>query len=73
MANEGIGAEPNANILIGDDEQSIANAVIRLLRDESERQRIGSEARAFVEANWTWEANFEHLEQWLIEATRLPR
>lgn len=69
VANEGIGAAPNANILLCDDEQSIAEAVIGLLRSENERERIGYAARAFVEANWTWEANFEHLEKWLIEAT----
>jgi glycosyltransferase involved in cell wall biosynthesis len=44
-----------------------------LLRDESERERVGHAARAFVEANWTWDANFERLEKWLVEATQLPR
>jgi len=72
VANEGIGADPGANIVLCDDERSIADAIIRLLRDESERERVGHAARAFVEANWTWDANFERMEKWLIEATQLP-
>jgi sugar transferase (PEP-CTERM/EpsH1 system associated) len=73
VANEGIGADAGTNIVLCDDERSIADAIIRLLRDESERERVGQAARAFVEANWTWDANFERLEKWLIEATQLPR
>ncbi len=71
VANEGIGAEPGRIIMVCNDEQSIADSVIQLLRDEPERSRIGQAARDFVEANWTWDANFENLERWLIEATEL--
>jgi glycosyltransferase involved in cell wall biosynthesis len=71
VANEGIGATPDAELLLSNDEQSIAESVIRLLRSEHERETIGRAARSFVEANWTWDANFERLEAWLIEATQL--
>jgi len=70
VANEGIGAEPDANIVLCGDEQSMAESVVKLLRNEGERVRIGRAARTFVEANWTWDANFENLERWLVEATR---
>jgi len=71
VANEGIGAAPGTDILVADDATSMADQVVRLLRDAAERERIGRAARAFVEANWTWDANFERLERWLVEATEL--
>ena len=50
--------------------EAIADTVIKLLRDDSERERIGRAARTFVEAKWTWEANFEKLEGVLFETAR---
>jgi sugar transferase (PEP-CTERM/EpsH1 system associated) len=59
IANEGIGAEPDAHLLLREEPSGFAEAVIRLLRDEKERERLGRAARRFVEERWTWQANFE--------------
>jgi sugar transferase (PEP-CTERM/EpsH1 system associated) len=59
VANEGIGARPNEHLLIRDDPDGFADAVIGLLRDREARTRIGGAARRFVETHWTWEAHFE--------------
>jgi len=59
LANEGIGAAADAHLLLRDEPEGFADAVIALLRDEKERERLGRAARAFVEEHWTWEAHFE--------------
>jgi hypothetical protein len=73
VANEGIGAVPGENIAVRDEPESIAAALIELLQDAEARRRMGRAARAFVESNWTWEAHFERLEQWLVEASQTAR
>ena len=67
IANEGIGASDGEQILLCDDESSIADAVTSLLRDPERAQAIGRAGRAFVEASWTWEALFERQEKVLAE------
>jgi sugar transferase (PEP-CTERM/EpsH1 system associated) len=59
VANEGIGATPEAHLLLRDEPQAFADAVIGLLRDGPARERLGRAARSFVEQHWTWEAHFE--------------
>ena len=59
VANEGIAATPEAHLLLRDQPQAFADAVIGLLRDAAARERLGRAARSFVEQHWTWEANFE--------------
>ncbi len=50
----GIAAVPGRDLLLADDPDTFAEAVIRLLRDSGLRRRIGSGARTFVvrEHNW---------------------
>lgn len=59
VANEGIGATPESQLLLRDEPDAFADAVIGLLRDGAARERLGRAARAFVERHWTWEAHFE--------------
>ena len=68
VANEGIGATPGEHLVVCDDAASFAQAVSKLLTDESEARRMGRAARAFVEANWTWDSLFTRLEASLLEA-----
>jgi glycosyltransferase involved in cell wall biosynthesis len=66
-ANEGIGGTPDAHLLIRDDAEGFADAVIALLRDAERRTALARAARGYVEAHWTWEAHFEKMEKWLFE------
>ena len=66
-ANEGIRGTPDEHLLVRDDADGIARAVILLLRSAEERERLGAAARRFVEANWTWEAHFGKLEKVLAQ------
>jgi glycosyltransferase involved in cell wall biosynthesis len=54
--------------MVCDDAASFAQAVSKLLTDESEARRMGRAARAFVEAHWTWDSLFTRLEASLLEA-----
>ncbi len=67
VANEGIGARPEEQLLIRKEPEAFAEAVVRLLRDPGERERLGRAARRHVETHWTWEALFERLEKLLLE------
>ena len=68
-ANEGIGATPEEHLLVRDDAESFADAVVALLCDADRRAALGRAARGFVEANWTWESCFEKLEKVLLQLT----
>jgi polysaccharide biosynthesis protein PslH len=68
FANEGIGAVPGRHFLVADEPQAFADQVVRLLDDPRLRAGLGAAARAFVAADWTWEARFLELEQSLYDA-----
>ena len=73
IANEGIGAKAQSQILLCDDPAEMADAVVGLLRDAELRRNLGAAARQFVEAHWSWDAHFERLEGWLEEAVEIHR
>ncbi len=56
-----IGAEGNAaqdgeHILLRDDKESFAQAVIMLLQDENLRKKLGANARALAEREYSWDS-----------------
>lgn len=69
-ANEGIGAVPDKHVLVADDAEAFAQAVVRLLRDEALRVRLGANARRFIVENWSWEKHFQDLERELESLVR---
>jgi glycosyltransferase involved in cell wall biosynthesis len=62
LANEGIGAAPDRDLLVADAPDAFAERVLQLLRDPARRAALGRSARAFVESEWSWEAQFLLLE-----------
>ena len=70
IANEGIGAEPGREVVIADGAGDFAAAVVALLHDEKERQRLGRAAREYVLRDWTWEKHFLTLEADMAEQVR---
>lgn len=63
VANEGIKAIPNKNILIGDSPEVFAQNVITLLQDAQLRTQMGDAARQFIVEKWSWEKHFGDLEE----------
>jgi glycosyltransferase involved in cell wall biosynthesis len=54
VGTEGLPVVDGENVVLADEAEDFADAVVRLLRDRSERDRIGSAARTFVEGNCSW-------------------
>jgi sugar transferase (PEP-CTERM/EpsH1 system associated) len=51
---EGLPVRSGENILLADTPQDFAQAVLSLLRDPDQRQRLGTAARTLVEDNYSW-------------------
>lgn len=54
VALEGIEASPGRDVVIADDVESMAAAVVRLLAHPGERRALGAAARRFVETHYDW-------------------
>lgn len=67
IANEGIAGIPGKHLLIADEPQEFADAVVDLFTDRAKAEKIAREAREYVERKWTWEYHFEILERHLID------
>ena len=61
VANEGIRA-PRNTLIIADEPDPFADAVIRLLKDPESAAGLGAAAREYVLSEWTWEKHFLDLE-----------
>jgi sugar transferase (PEP-CTERM/EpsH1 system associated) len=60
---EGIACQSGRHLLVADSPHYFAQAVLRLLNDEERRAHLGAEARALVEAQYSWESIVPRLEQ----------
>ena len=65
---EGINVTDGVNIYIEDTNQGFARRVIELLRNEAERKRLGSAARALVKEEYSWSGIGKLLQQAYEEA-----
>lgn len=61
VANEGIMAPEDA-LVIADEPAAFASAVTHLLKNPAAAEQLGSAARRYVLANWTWEKHWLDLE-----------
>lgn len=59
----GIEAVDGEHLLVADDTDSLADQVVRLLRDPALRRRLARNARRLVEEKYTWERSVEMLEE----------
>lgn len=60
---EGIRVEDGQDLLLADTAPEFATCVVRLLRDQSLRERLGQNARRLVEEHYSWETATDLLEQ----------
>ena len=60
--NEGVGAVPERDILIADDPESFAKAVVRILSDRELAARLSRNGQEFVRRHYTLEAAMKDLE-----------
>ncbi len=54
LVNDGLGAEPEQEILVADDATTTARQIVRLLANEQLREQIGRAGRQFVRSRFSW-------------------
>jgi sugar transferase (PEP-CTERM/EpsH1 system associated) len=72
----GLSARHEEHLLVGEDAASFAEQTVRLVKDESLRQRLAKAARHLVETEYSWEtsvARLEEIYQAAIAAKQLSR
>jgi glycosyltransferase involved in cell wall biosynthesis len=62
-AAEGVGATPGEHYLLAEDDDSIVEALIRMVEDREARRTLGRSARAWAEANLGWWRGVRAFEQ----------
>ena len=55
MGCEGLSVESGKHLLVADQPEAFAQAVVELLGDPSMRIALGSAGRALIEAEYSWE------------------
>ena len=70
MGAEGARVANGEHLVIADDAEAFADAVIRLLEDPAERRRLGANARSLAEERYDWRALGDRFEALLRELTR---
>ena len=62
VSNHGVGATPGEHLLVADEPRAFAEAVVRLLTDPAERERLGQAGRRFVEDRYDLERALDRWE-----------
>lgn len=69
IGNEGIRAVPDHDLLVADEPQAFAAAVVRLLKDQEFARRTGENGREFVRRNYSLKSVMERIESAYGEVT----
>ena len=74
MVNEGLKAQPGAELVIADSPEQIANAAINLLENRELAEQIGKRGRDFVMRSFSWDMVLKRLQviQSKISSTNNP-
>lgn len=70
--NTGIEANDGEHLIVADDTEGIAQAIITLLHDPQARQRLGKAGRDFVLRNYRWEDVLERVNVIETNMTSMP-
>ena len=62
QAFEGIEAQPERDLILGENAEKIAEGVLKLIREASLRKSLGDNARRVTEKNYCWAKNLEKLD-----------
>lgn len=70
VSNHGVGAVPGQHLLVADDPQAFAQAVVRLLTEPAERARLAVAGRTFVRERYDLDRAIDRWEAAVSEALR---
>ena len=62
VSNHGVGGVPGEHLIVADEPDDFAEAVVRLLTDPAERERLGRAGKRFVEGRYDLEAALDRWE-----------
>jgi glycosyltransferase involved in cell wall biosynthesis len=63
LGAEGLGARDGEHLLLADDPDAFAQAVLRLWNDPALRSRLGDAGRALYDQRFTWPAAWRRLDE----------
>lgn len=69
--NEGVGALPGRDLLIADDPEGFAEAVVRVLSDRGLSESLSKNGQEFVRKNFALEAAMKKLEATYLEIKKV--
>ena len=61
LVNDGLGAQPDREILVADDAQTTARQIARLLTNAPLREQMGKAGRQFVRRRFSWTHGMERM------------
>jgi polysaccharide biosynthesis protein PslH len=73
LACRGLGSQPGRDVLVADDSEGFAAAILRLLEDSRLGARLGAAGRRHVVARHSWDAVAEAYERVYVQAVNAPR
>jgi len=73
LAVEGLDLEHEHHLLIGDSDEELAAALVRLIDDPPLAGRLAAEGRRMVETRYAWAVNLPRLDGWLDRMAVLPK
>ncbi len=68
LVNNAIGAKHGESILLADDAQAFANAIIQLKENKTQRDQISQQAKMFVRQNFDWATFVAQLRQLITKS-----
>jgi len=72
LAIEGLDIEDGKHVLLGQSDEELAAAIVRLLDEPHLAAAMAREGRELVERRYTWDANLARLDDWLDTIIALP-
>lgn len=69
LANNAVGAEPGASILIGHEPKDYADHILHLLDHPEERERLAANGQRFVRHTFDWDRSAERLDRLMFPAS----
>lgn len=73
IALEGLDLEPGQHLLVGDSDDELVTAIMRLLDDPALASTLAKNARAAIERIYDWRVNLPRLDPWLAMISKMPR
>lgn len=73
LAVEGLDLEHGQHLLVGESDDELAAAIVRLLDQPDLARSLAQQGRQLVERRYAWDVNLARLDNWLVEMAALPR